>query len=103
MERIILKVDKRTAQKWRFITQEQQRQIGRIISEALELLEKDVPGGKLPVGYARPSEENRNLFLEEKNANWQEYKKLLNKSRTEARANGLTEMILDKLLEEDND
>ncbi|MGV8090273.1 MAG: hypothetical protein AB2L24_00225 [Mangrovibacterium sp.] len=103
MERIILEVDNRTAKKWRYITQQQQKQITRILSQALELLEnKDNAGKKQPIGYGQPSEEMMKDLLAENRKEWPEYKKLLDKGREEAKANGLTEEILNKLLAEDD-
>jgi hypothetical protein len=103
MERITLEVDSRTAKKWRYITQQQQKQVAKIISQALELLEKDIPGKKLPIGYAQPPENTMNKILENNKKKWPEYKKLLDKGRKEAETNGLTEAILNKLLSENND
>lgn len=102
MERIILEVDNHTAKRWRYTSPQQQKQIAKIISQTLELLEKDATVKKRPVGYGRPSEEDIKDLLAENRKEWSGYKKLLDKSRKKAEDNGLTEEILKKLLAEND-
>ena len=97
MGKIFFEVDDVTANRWRYLTQEQRGDIIQLVARYLEMMVEN-PEMQEPLSvYESPVNE----IKERNQREWPDYKKLLDECRDEAKTNGLNQELLDILLKED--
>jgi hypothetical protein len=97
MERIVIEVNKTTAKKWRESSKPKRREIVTLLNEALNdrttlLVEEPI------LGYAHPTEKESEEHFKDVQKRLPSYKTFLAAIREKAKANGLTEEILEAIL-----
>ena len=99
MERIVIEVNKVTANKWRSSTRAEKRKLAAVLQKALKKQEVTVVQ-EPALGYARPPEEVLQAHYERVQKTLPEYRAFLDEIGKKAEANGLTEDILQQLLKD---
>lgn len=100
MERIVLEVDSSIAKKWKQASAVKRNKLLAFFSSALDLIDEPLGDTVPPKGYGLPDE----AIIQQIEAIAKEshiaYEASLDESRKTAKANGLTQEILDRLLNE---
>lgn len=100
MERIELDVSRDIARKWNLTSESERHKILAILKDALELIVKDDKGNIPAKGYGLPDEEAIKEFRNRTKKSITDYEQSLERLRKKAKSNGLTEEILERLLNE---
>jgi hypothetical protein len=98
MERIVIEVDNTTAKRWRKSGDGKRKKINAIIKKALKQNDKLIVKEPEP-GYGLPTEKEMQKHSKKVIATRPGYKKFLNDIREKAAKNGLTEEVLNHLLD----
>ncbi len=97
MERIVIEVNKATAKKWRESSKPKCKEIVTLLNEALNDRTTLVVEEPM-LGYARPTEKESEKHFKDVQERLPSYKTFLEGIREKAKANGLTEEILEAIL-----
>ncbi len=99
MERIVIEVNKSAAKKWRTSSRQQKRKLAAVLQKALATDTGVLNEPRL--GYARPPVPVLQAHFNRVQKDLPEYKKFLDELSKKAAERGLTEEILEELLQDD--
>lgn len=102
MERIVLEVNNDIARKWNAASAPKRDKVLTILNDALDLIDISEKDTIPPKGYGLPDAETIQKFEAAAKDNLAAFEQSLQKIRKKAEANGLTEEILERLLNEDD-
>ncbi len=95
-----MEVDDAVARKWKLTSVVKRNKLITFLSNALDLLDEPVAPSEPVKGYGLPDEKTIEQFEKTVRENQEAYTRSLQKVRREAKAGGLTEEILERLLNE---
>jgi hypothetical protein len=99
MPLIEIEVNNDAARKWELASHHKKEKIVALLNNALELIEESL-SSELPLGYGLPDENKIKAFEKWAHENKETYIISLKKARIEAANKGLTQKILDNLLDD---
>lgn len=98
MERITLEVSDDFARKWKAVSEPDREKMLTILSKTLDLVQKRNDDVSLQKGYGLPDDSSIEKFSGKVKEQGLAYQQTLDKMRKKAKDNGLTEDILEYLL-----
>ena len=100
MEKIVLEVDNDFARKWNSATEPERDKVLSILNDALDLIEKQDKKTAPAKGHGLPGNDAIREFKKATEDSRSAYEQSLEQLRKKAKNNGLTEEILERLLNE---
>jgi len=100
MEKIVLEVSNDIARKWNSASVARRNKVMAILNNALDLLDEQSKSAAPEKGYGLPGDEAIQEFEKIAGESHEAYEQSLTQLRKKAKGNGLTEEILERLLNE---
>lgn len=100
MEKIVLEVSNDIARKWNSASGPKRNKVMAILGNALDLIDEQSKSTAFEKGYGLPDDEAIQKFEKKAKGNREAYEQSLTQLRKKAKGNGLTEEILERLLNE---